>query len=120
MYRFPFICLSIARYARKYDESVCSRQGISLHIVPFFLFLLLFTDLSQRIYTYSAFGESVFFVHFQSISFFHFPDFTMSVVFFLYSHSVWCAVSAVVVAFREFVHVEFVKYIWQKRVLSDA
>lgn len=33
MYRFPFICLSIVCYARKYGvwKSVCSRQGISLH-----------------------------------------------------------------------------------------
>lgn len=109
MYRFPFICLSIVCYARKYGvwKSVCSRQGISLHCCFllnsflggfFFIYVLRFVSLffPLSLYFFRLLARSLDFATF----------------FFL--------LSVVVVAFREFVHVEFEKYIWQKRVLSDA
>lgn len=85
MYRFPFICLSIVCYARKYGvwKSVCSRQGISLHCC----FLL--NSFLVDFFLYMFYALWVCFFHYPSISFVCSLARSISLRFFFFSRSSW-------------------------------
>lgn len=112
MYRFPFICLYLASLVNTHEYLSCSRQGIIASISVFACVCFWFRSFSHSIRWILLFYSCAV------------PSRSLQPwVFFLW-HSAGslrfgCFFSSV--AFHEFVHLEFdTKYIWQKRVLTDA